>query len=311
MALPIPAAAPTLRGMADARIEIVEVGPRDGLQNEEVPVTTSDKVALISRLAGAGLRRIEVASFVHPKLVPQMADAEDVVASLDASAASRIGLVLNRRGLDRALATAVDEINFVVGATEGFNRANQRAPVGETMEAIRQMLPVAAKAGKATTVTVSVAFGCPYEGEVAAGAVLGLVEQAAAAGADEVALADTIGVASPTDVAARLADVATVVGRSRVRCHFHDTRNTGVANVVAAVAGGVSVIDASVGGTGGCPYAPNATGNVATEDVLYALHRMGHDTGVDIDQIITIGRWLGEKLGKPLPSSLGRAGSWP
>jgi hydroxymethylglutaryl-CoA lyase len=219
--------------------------------------------------------------------------------------------VLNRRGLERALATELDEINFVVAATEGFNQANQRAPVSDTMSSIEEMLPEANAAGLATTVTISVAFGCPYEGEVSVDAVVALAERAASAGAGEIALGDTIGVGSPGDVAERIVPVRAVVGDARLRCHFHDTRNTGVANVVAAVAAGVTVIDASVGGTGGCPYAPNATGNVATEDVAYTLHRMGHETGVDVDALIAAGRWLGDKLGRTLPSALGRAGNWP
>lgn len=298
--------------MAVERIQIVEVGARDGLQNEAAAIDTPAKVELVERVIAAGVRRVEVASFVHPGLVPQMADAEAVVAGLPAgTGASYIGLVLNRRGLDRALATAVDEINFVVAASEGFSQANQRTSVADTMASIAEMIPVAKTAGIATTVTISVAFGCPFEGEVSVRAVAELAERSAVAGADEIALGDTIGVAAPGDVATRLAAVAEVMPGSRLRCHFHDTRNTGVANVIAAVGAGVGVIDASVGGTGGCPYAPNATGNVPTEDVIYALHRMGYETGIDIDQMIATGHWLGEKLGKTLPSSLGRAGPWP
>ncbi len=297
--------------MAMQKIELVEVGPRDGLQNEATLLESADKIELIRRLVSAGVSRVEAASFVHPKLVPQMADAESVVAGVGPSPASLIGLVLNRRGLDRALATAVNEINFVVGATEGFNQANQRSPLGETIAEIVDMIPAAKDAGLLSTVTVSVAFGCPYEGEVRVGSVVELIEQAVAAGADEVALGDTIGVAAPGDVGSLLSAVVPAASDVPVRCHFHDTRNTGVANVVAAVESGVHVIDASVGGTGGCPYAPNATGNVATEDVIYSLHRMGYDTGIDIDAVITTGHWLGERLGKPLPSALGRAGSWP
>ena len=295
--------------MAVDKIEIVEVGARDGLQNESVVLSTADKVRLIEQVAAAGVKRIEVASFVHPTLVPQMADAEAVVAEVGSvPAISRIGLVLNRRGLQRSLATDVDELNFVVGASEGFNQANQRATVSETMAAIEEMVPEAVAARRRTTVTISVAFGCPYEGEVAKGAVVALAERAVAAGADEVALGDTIGVAVPADVTALLSalDVTTPL-----RCHFHDTRNTGVANVVAAVAAGVTVVDASVGGTGGCPYAPKATGNVPTEDVVYTLHRMGYTTGIDLDAMIATGHWLADKLGKTLPSALGRAGTWP
>jgi len=297
--------------MSVNRIEIVEVGARDGLQNEAVSVDTAVKVDLVNRITATGLSRFEVASFVHPGRVPQMADAEAVVAGLKSSQGSKIGLVLNERGLQRALATDVDEINFVVGATDGFNQANQNAPVAETMATIEAMLPVAAEAGRRTTVTISVAFGCPYDGEVPVAVLADLAARSAAAGAEEIALGDTIGVAVPSDVVERTAAVRAVAGSSALRCHFHDTRNTGVANVVAAVETGVRVIDASVGGTGGCPYAPNATGNVATEDVVYTLHRMGYTTGVDLDLLIDVGHWLGEHLGKQLPSSLGRAGPWP
>ncbi len=293
-------------------IELVEVGARDGLQNEDVLITTGDKVDLIGRIIAAGVSRVEVASFVHPELVPQMADAEAVVGALPTSGrASYIGLVLNRRGLDRALATGIQEINFVVGASEGFNQANQRAPVAATMNGIEEMLPIATTAGMRTSVTISVAFGCPFDGEVQVTAVAELAERSAVSGANEIALGDTIGVAAPGDVVERVIAVRSVVGGAALRCHFHDTRNTGVANVVAAVAAGVRVIDASVGGTGGCPYAPNATGNVPTEDVLYALHRMGFTTGIDLGAMIDIGHWLGSRLGKPLPSALGRSGPWP
>jgi hydroxymethylglutaryl-CoA lyase len=298
--------------MSVDRIEIVEVGARDGLQNESALLATIDKIELIDRLAATGLSRVEVASFVHPRLVPQMADAEAVVAGLAPSdVVSRIGLVLNERGLERALATSVDEINFVIGASEGFNQANQNASVETTMAAIEAMLAVARAAGRRTTVTISVAFGCPYDGEVDVSGVAALASRSASAGAGEIALGDTIGVAVPSDIVRRVNAVRRVAGNAGLRCHFHDTRNTGVANVVAAVETGVRVIDASVGGTGGCPYAPNATGNVATEDVVYTLHRMGYSTGVDLDRLIETGHWLGERLGKRLPSALGRAGPWP
>ncbi|MCP4309247.1 MAG: hydroxymethylglutaryl-CoA lyase [bacterium] len=296
--------------MAVDEIQIVEVGARDGLQNEDVAVSTIDKLQLIAKVAAAGATRIEVASFVHPKLVPQMADAEQVVAGMaPVPAVARIGLVLNERGLDRVLQTDVEEINFVVGASEGFNQANQRTSVSSTMASIEEMLPRVE--GRKTTVTISVVFGCPYDGEVPVGSVVALAQRAVEAGADEVALGDTIGVATPGDVAETTAAVASVVDVSKLRCHFHDTRNTGVANVVAAVAVGIRTVDASVGGTGGCPYAPNATGNVATEDVVYTLHRMGYKTGIDLDAMIAAGHWLGEKLGRTLPSALGRAGGWP
>ncbi len=292
---------------------VVEVGARDGLQNEATLLDTDTKVALIRRLVAAGTTRIETASYVHPKLVPQMADAEAVMEALGPSpdGVSYIGLVLNRRGLDRALLTPVDEINFVVAASQGFNQANQGAAVEETMAAIEEMLPIARTAGMATSVTISVAFGCPYDGEVGVDEVVTLAARSAAAGADEIALGDTIGVATPGDVVHRFSAIGRVAGGAALRGHFHDTRNTGVANVYAALTAGVTTVDASVGGAGGCPFAPNATGNVPTEDVLYALHRMGIATGIDLDATIATGRWLGEQLGTTLPAALARAGGFP
>jgi hydroxymethylglutaryl-CoA lyase len=289
------------------------VGARDGLQNESAVLSTGDKVALIRRSTDAGVRRIETVSFVNPRLVPQMADAEEVMEALGATpdGLSYIGLVLNRRGLDRALATTVDEVNFVVGATDGFTTANQGSTVADTMAEIEAMLPEAAGAGRSTTVTISVAFGCPFEGEVPMAQVSALAARAAAAGAGEIALGDTIGVAVPAQVVDVAEVVGAVIGDARLRMHFHDTRNTGVANVYAALTAGVTTLDASMGGAGGCPFAPNATGNVATEDVVYALDRMGVSTGIDLEATIATGRWLGERLGRDLPAALGRAGGFP
>ncbi len=294
-------------------VTIVEVGARDGLQNEEAVLETLAKVALIQRLAAAGISRIETASFVHPGLVPQMADAEAVMDALGPSpeGVSHIGLVLNERGLERALETPVDEVNFVVAASEGFSRANQGADIESVMSSIETMIPEARGAGRTTTVTISVAFGCPYDGEVGHDVVTALAARAAAAGADEIALGDTIGVAVPTDVTRRIAMVREAGGDAVLRMHFHDTRNTGVANVYAAIAAGVTVLDASVGGAGGCPFAPDATGNVPTEDVLYMLERSGIETGVDRDAVTDTGRWLAGLLGRPLPSALARAGGFP
>ncbi len=276
-------------------------------------LSTQAKVELIRRSTDAGVRRIETVSFVNPRLVPQMADAEAVMAALGDSpdGVSYIGLVLNRRGLDRALATAVDEVNLVVGATDGFTTANQGSTVAGTMAEIEAMLPEAADAGRSTTVTISVAFGCPFEGEVPVEQVSDLAGRAAAAGAGEIALGDTIGVAVPAQVLAVVEAVVAVIGEADLRMHFHDTRNTGVANVYAALTAGVTIVDASVGGAGGCPFAPDATGNVATEDVLYALDRMGVSTGIDLEATIATGRWLGKQLGRDLPAALGRAGGFP
>jgi len=292
------------------RVDLVEVGARDGLQNEAIMLPTASKVELIERLVAAGSRRIEVASFVHPDRVPQMADAEAVVDQIGPSPSdvSYIGLVLNQRGLDRALATSVDEINFVVGTTVGFNEANAGASPDATMTEIEAMLGQVDD--RRTTVTISVAFGCPYDGIVPIDAVVDLATRAATAGADEIALGDTIGVAVPSQVTAVIDAVRAAVDIP-LRGHFHDTRNTAVANGVAAYAAGVTVLDASVGGAGGCPFAPNATGNVATEDLIYVFERMGIETGLDQGQIIETTRWLESQLGKELPSAISRAGWWP
>jgi hydroxymethylglutaryl-CoA lyase len=291
------------------RVDLVEVGARDGLQNEATTIPTAGKVELIERLVAAGSRRLEVASFVHPGRVPQMADAEAVVSAVGPSpdGVSFIGLVLNRRGLERALATSVDEINFVVGASDGFNQANAGASPETTMNEIETMLDEVGD--RRTTVTISVAFGCPFDGAVPIDAVVNLADRAASAGADEIALGDTIGVAVPSQVVA----VIDAVGASvdvPLRGHFHDTRNTAVANAAAAYAAGVTVLDASVGGAGGCPFAPNATGNVATEDLVYLFERMGVETGIDHGQVIETTRWLEDQLGKNLPSAVARAGWW-
>ena len=295
------------------RATIVEVGPRDGLQNEETVLDVATRVELIRRLIGTGVSRVEVASFVNPERVPQMAGAETVLAELGPSpeGASYIGLVLNERGLDRALATDVDEINFVVGASQGFNQANAGATPNETMTSIERMLPAARNDGRFTSVTISVAFGCPFDGEVPVADVAALAARAAAAGADEVALGDTIGVAVPSDVTERIGEISSQVGAVPLRCHFHDTRNTAVANVAAAHREGVTVFDASVGGAGGCPFAPNATGNVATEDLLYLFDRMGVTTGIDHHATIETAHWLATQLGRPLPGALTKAGWFP
>lgn len=291
------------------RVDLVEVGARDGLQNESITIPTADKVELIERLVGAGSRRLEIASFVHPGRVPQMADAEAVIDAVGPSpdGVSYIGLVLNRRGLDRALATSVDEINFVVGASDGFNQANAGASPDVTMTEIEQMLGQVED--RRTTVTISVAFGCPYDGSVPISAVVDLAARAAGAGTDEIALGDTIGVAVPSQVTAMIEAVGAVTDVP-LRGHFHDTRNTAVANVVAAYEAGVTVLDASVGGAGGCPFAPNATGNVATEDLIYLFERMGIETGIEHERVIETTRWLESRLGNTLPSAIARAGWW-
>jgi hydroxymethylglutaryl-CoA lyase len=293
-------------------VQLVEVGPRDGLQNESTILDTETKLVLIDRLVEAGATRIEVASFVHPKLVPQMADAEAVCAGLpDRDDVSYIGLVLNQRGLDRALATSVDEVNLVIAASEGFNRANQGAAIKDTTSEIERMVPVAHQEGRFVSVTVSVAFGCPFEGEVRPERVVELVQAAVATGADEIALGDTIGVAVPSDVTALVPRLRSVLDGVPLRLHFHDTRRTGLGNVAEALRLGVRTVDASVGGAGGCPFAPNATGNVATEDVLYLLDRAGFSHGVNQESVVATGRWLGSQLGVELPSAIAHSGAFP
>ncbi len=291
---------------------IVEVGPRDGLQAESTVLSTGDKVELIRRCIAAGVTRIEVASFVHPKLVPQMAGAEDVVAAIGSPAGvSTIGLVLNRRGLDRALATTVDEVNFVVAASEGYSRHNANASVEEAMAEVEAMLPDAVAAARAASVTISVAFGDPFDGEVPVRRVADLAAPAAAAGAGEIALGDTVGAGTPPDVVRRVAAVREAAPGTRIRCHFHNTRNTGYANAVAAVEAGVDALDAAVGGYGGSPFAPGAGGNVATEDLAHMLDRMGVPTGLDAAALAETATWLAGRLGNPAPGMLAKAGPFP
>ncbi|GAA4385520.1 hydroxymethylglutaryl-CoA lyase [Actinomadura verrucosospora] len=293
-------------------VEIIEVAPRDGLQNESAILATADKVRLIERSVAAGLRRIEAVSFVNPKRVPQMADAEAVMERLPRpDGVSYAGLVLNRRGLDRALAAGVDEINVVVVATDEFSRRNQGCTVEEGVAAWAAIAADAGAAGVRRTVTIAAAFGCPFEGEVPADRVLDLVRRVAESGPDEIAVADTIGVGVPAQVRALLTGAAEIAPGVPLRCHFHNTRNTGYANALTALDCGASALDASAGGFGGCPFAPAATGNIATEDLLYALDRSGVDTGVSMSAVAGTAAWLGDRLGRPVPALLGRAGPFP
>jgi hydroxymethylglutaryl-CoA lyase len=296
------------------QIEIVEVGARDGLQNEKAILDVADKVAFIRRLEACGARRIEAASFVNPKRVPQMAGAEEIMAALPRQdGRSRIGLVLNERGWDRAVASGCDEANVVVCATDGFGIRNQGASVAEQVAAMSAIAGRRkAEGGPPISVTISVAFGCPFDGEVSEDQVVAIVREAAALDdVVEIALADTIGVADPWTVRRRVEATRAAAGGKRLRLHFHDTRGTGLANAFAGVEAGVTVLDASCGGLGGCPFAPNATGNIATEDLVYMLERAGFDTGLDAGALVEAGRWIGEKIGKPPVSSLSRAGGFP
>ncbi len=294
------------------KIEIVEVGPRDGLQNEKTLLDVSQKLEMIHRLEDAGARRMEVVSFVNPKRVPQMAGAEEIMAALPRQAGrSRIGLVLNMRGWDRCVETGCDEANVVVCASDSFGIRNQGASVAEQVDAMAAIVAARRPTDPPITVTVSVAFGCPFEGEVPEDRVTGIVAAAAAAGVAEIALADTIGVADPWTVRRRVELARKAAGDIPLRLHFHDTRNTGLANAFAGVEAGVDILDASVGGLGGCPFAPNATGNIGTEDLVYMLERAGFETSYDLGKLIEIGNWSSDLLGKKTASSLGRAGTFP
>ena len=293
-------------------VEIVDVGPRDGIQSQPTLLDTDTKLAFIERLIDAGVRRIEAASFVNPKRVPQMADVDELVRRLPRRDGVRfIGLVLNRRGFERAAHSGIDQVNCTTVASETFCQRNQGTSVGEMYAVIADIVREAQAAKMFCGVTIGASFGCPFEGEVAPARVRDMVRQFADLGVDEIALADSIGVAVPSDVR-RLLDLAgPVVGDIPLRVHFHDTRNTGVANVCAAIEAGVRIIDASCGGVGGCPFAPGATGNVATEDVLYVLQRMGFVTGIDIAKIIATTKWLEGPLGIAMPAMVSRAGVFP
>ncbi|MDP3972683.1 MAG: hydroxymethylglutaryl-CoA lyase [Candidatus Nanopelagicales bacterium] len=301
-------------------VEIVEVGPRDGLQNDPADLSTDTKIEFVNRCVSAGARRVEVASFVNPNRVPQMADAEAVLAGLPSGSektdgASWIGLMLNERGFDRAVSTPVDEVNLVVMVSETFSERNQGMSTDDAIQAVERIAPRARAAGLRCSVALSAAFGCPFEGEVPGARVVDVAGRLAAAGVDEIALADTIGVAVPRDVRQRATAVRQAVaaetGAVRLRAHFHNTRNTGYANALAAFEAGIGVLDASLGGIGGCPFAPRATGNIATEDLVFALERSGVDTGMDLDALIRAAEWLSEQLGRPLPSLLPKAGPFP
>ena len=299
-------------------IQIVEVGPRDGLQNEKAVLEPAVRAELVRRLETAGARRIEAVSFVHPKYVPQMAGAEEVMAALPrAEGRSRIGLVLNGKGYDRALGTAVDEVNIAMSATDGFGLKNQGLSVRDQVAMLSDIVAGRRNAEgepgatPALSATLSCVWGCPFDGEVSADQVADLVGEIAALGVAEIALADTIGAGDPWAVTRKVEAARKTAGDAALRLHFHDTRNTGVANAYAGVEAGIDVLDASVGGIGGCPFAPGATGNVATEDLVYMLERAGYSTGYDLDALIATARWVGEKIGRPAPSALSRAGGWP
>jgi isopropylmalate/homocitrate/citramalate synthase len=298
-------------------VTIVEVSPRDGLQNEGTILSTDAKVELITRLVDAGARRIEAVSFAHPRLVPTMADAEAVMERIPRrGGVSYAGLILNRKGLDRAVGTGVDEVNVVVCVSDTFSRRNQNVTADEAMRMAADVVATARDQGLFTTITLATAFGCPFEGEVDPARVAEFARRCADSGVQELCLADTVGVGAPsqvTDLTSRMRDMIGDPAENgpALRFHFHNTRNTGFANAYAAVTEGVDVLDASAGGIGGCPFAPKATGNIATDDLVYMLERMGRPTGIDLKTLIPTAGFLGEQLGHEVPALVPRAGLFP
>src|ERR687897_1355469 len=290
-------------------VQVVDVGPRDGLQNEEKILSPKTRAELCDRLAAAGVSRVEAASFVNPKRVPQMAGAEEVMAAIDRNPdTTYAGLVLNEKGYERAVEAGVDEVRYAFPVSETFARRNQNTTVADATELSGRLTERARLDGVRVSITLSAAFGCPFEGRVEPKVVPDIAERVGAAKPDEIVLADTIGVGVPKGVRELVGDVLNY--GVTVGCHFHDTRNTGIANAAAAVEAGSTVLDASVGGTGGCPFAPKATGNIATEDLVYLLHGMGHETGIDLDALIECAQWLSGQLGKELPGQVHKAGNF-
>jgi hydroxymethylglutaryl-CoA lyase len=299
--------------MCTNSIEMVEVSPRDGLQNEKAEITTADKLRLIERAIAAGSRRIEVTSFVNPRAVPQMADAEAVCAGLPRrDDVTYIGLVLNQRGADRALATGrIDQLGALAVASDGLAIANQGQTSDESITISKAVMGAGMAAGRSVQVTIAAAFGCPFDGEVAEARVVAMARSLALALPAEISLADTIGVADPAHVARLVAAVREAIAPIPVRVHFHNTRGTGLANVWAAVNAGASVVDASLGGLGGCPFAPGAAGNVSTEDVVYMLERAGIATGLDLEALIAANLWLAGVMERKLPGMVAQAPRFP
>jgi (R)-citramalyl-CoA lyase len=290
-------------------VRIVDVGPRDGLQNEEKILPPEIRAELCDRLAAAGVPRVEAASFVNPKRVPQMAGAEEVIAAVDRRpTTSYAGLVLNETGYERALSAGVDEVRYAFPVTETFTRRNQNTTMADATALAEKFAERARLDGVRISITLSAAFGCPFEGRVEPARVLDIAGRVSQAAPDEIVLADTIGVGVPKGV--RELVEGTLAFGITVACHFHDTRNTGMANAVAAIESGATVLDASVGGTGGCPFAPRATGNIATEDLVYLLHGMGCETGIDLEALIEVAEWMARQLGKQLPGQVYKAGTF-
>ena len=294
-------------------IDICEVGPRDGLQSEARIWSVEERIDLIDRLSATGVKRIEAVSFVNPKRVPQMADAEIVMAGIQRRAGvSFVGLALNLRGVERAIEAGIDEVRYVVVASETFNQKNQGSSIDDTLQGYRDMAGRVTGAGLRLSAVIAAAFGCPFEGEVALEKVTDLARVLVSEGAQDIYLADTIGAAVPNQISHRISATRDIVGDDVILgCHLHNTRNTGFANAVAAVQAGVRLLDSSVGGIGGCPFAPQATGNIATEDLCFLLRNMGYDTGVDVDAVIDVAQWAETFFEAPLPGQVMKAGLFP
>ena len=303
---------PALNHAYPTRVTLCEVGPRDGLQNHPREFSIVERIDLINRLSAAGLPRIEAVSFVNDQKVPRMANPEAVLAGIHRRPGLEVaGLVLNQRGVERALACDLQEIRFVLVASETFSRRNQGASITDSVAAFTRMAATVKASGCRLTVVIAASFGCPFEGRVPIDRVLDLVRAAIQSDADEIVLADTIGAGTPGEVARLVALATGLVGGRPLGCHFHNTRNMGYANAFAALEGGVTLFDSSAGGMGGCPFAPRATGNIATEDLCFMLRQMEVETGVDLPKLIGAVEWLQSLLTDQLPGQIGRAGLFP
>ncbi len=290
-------------------VQVTEVGARDGLQNEATVLDPQTRAELVRRLAGTGAPRVEAVSFVHPKLVPAMAGAEEIMADLGSLRGGGVmlsGLVLNRKGFDRAVAAGVDVVNYSFPVSDGFAARNQNTTVADGVAASHDIVAAAREAGLPVVVTLSTSFGCPFDGPVPVAQTLAVAEQVMQVAPDEICLGDTIGVGVPSQVRDLTAGLLAMDATPAM--HFHNTRGTGIANALAALDAGVTRLDASVGGTGGCPFAPRATGNIATEDLTYLLAGMGVETGIDLDAVIETNQWLAGHLGRELPAMVAKAG---
>ena len=295
-----------------SKISILEVGPRDGLQSEPEILPTEVKKEFITRTIDAGIKQIEVTSFVHPKKVPQMADAEKLVESLpENDEVTYIGLIMNQRGFERARDCGIDEVGMVIVSTDTYNMKNQNVVTQESIDNWLSIAAEAKSAGIRTSVVIACSFGCPYEGEIDPEHIASIAEQILKGKPDVLGLADSVGVAVPSQIKETFSLVKELAPSIPLRTHLHNTRNTGLANAAAAVEAGVSIIDASTGGIGGCPFAPRATGNIPTDDLLYMLDRSGIETGVDLRQVVKTTDWLEEQLGRAVPAMVPKAGIFP